>query len=324
DGDGVVFCADCDDGDATRFPGSLEVCNAVDDDCDTLVDFAGATDACAREDVGRVGPGQLDVLLVVDNSCSMLDEQDTIAVAAGDLLDPLVAGAEIRLGVVTTDMDDQLNAGRLQPGPGGALYINETYDIVAATDWLSDAVRLGTAGSPVERPRQAAYAALELLATTDNAGFARPSADVAILFVTDENDQSQISLADWKSWFDGYTMGRQGASVHALVPIATAPSLENLASTYGGDVVDLDQADLSSDLDAIAQSIVPQTTFSLVLGDVPDPTTLTVVAEEPGQAPISLTGGVDFDYDGIANEIRLTGYAPPAGTRLIVRYRAVP
>ncbi|MEM6928607.1 MAG: putative metal-binding motif-containing protein, partial [Myxococcota bacterium] len=324
DGDGALVCTDCDDADPLRFPGNPEVCNAVDDDCDTLVDFAGADDACAREELGRVRPGELDVLLVVDNSCSMLDDQDAIAVAASDLLTPLVTGAELRLGIVTTDMNNLLQAGRLQPGPGGARFIDETFDVVAATDWLSDAVLLGTSGSATERPRQAAYAALELLATTDNAGFARPGADVAVVFVTDENDQSPISIADWKSWFDAYIAGRAGASVHALVPVATAPSLEDLAITYGGTIVDLDQTSLSSDLDAIAQSIVPDPTFSLVLTDLPDPATLTVTAEEPGQPPLSLLGGVDYDYDGLANEIRLTGYAPPVETEVVVRYRAVP
>ena len=38
DADGAAACEDCDDTDATRFPGATEVCNSLDDDCDTLVD----------------------------------------------------------------------------------------------------------------------------------------------------------------------------------------------------------------------------------------------------------------------------------------------
>ncbi len=34
DGDGVACDADCDDGDATRFPGNVELCNGHDDNCD--------------------------------------------------------------------------------------------------------------------------------------------------------------------------------------------------------------------------------------------------------------------------------------------------
>jgi hypothetical protein len=38
DGDGADWCHDCDDGDANVYPGAPEVCNALDDDCDGLVD----------------------------------------------------------------------------------------------------------------------------------------------------------------------------------------------------------------------------------------------------------------------------------------------
>ena len=40
DGDGWAACEDCDDGDALVRPDGLEVCNGVDDDCDTLIDDA--------------------------------------------------------------------------------------------------------------------------------------------------------------------------------------------------------------------------------------------------------------------------------------------
>ena len=38
DGDGYAACAECDDGDPAVNPDALEVCNDVDDDCDTLTD----------------------------------------------------------------------------------------------------------------------------------------------------------------------------------------------------------------------------------------------------------------------------------------------
>ncbi len=38
DGDGVSVCLDCNDNDATNFPGNLEVCDGADNDCDQLLD----------------------------------------------------------------------------------------------------------------------------------------------------------------------------------------------------------------------------------------------------------------------------------------------
>ncbi|MFH1462945.1 MAG: putative metal-binding motif-containing protein, partial [Pseudomonadota bacterium] len=45
DGDGFAACEECDDGDASIFPGADEVCDGVDDDCDGAVDEADAVDA---------------------------------------------------------------------------------------------------------------------------------------------------------------------------------------------------------------------------------------------------------------------------------------
>jgi hypothetical protein len=53
----VTVSGDCDDADRARFPGNPEVCNAIDDDCDTLVDAAdvsmGLCSANASCSVGR-------------------------------------------------------------------------------------------------------------------------------------------------------------------------------------------------------------------------------------------------------------------------------
>jgi hypothetical protein len=45
DGDGFELSDDCDDADASVFPGAAEVCNGVDDDCNGQVDEGSATDA---------------------------------------------------------------------------------------------------------------------------------------------------------------------------------------------------------------------------------------------------------------------------------------
>jgi hypothetical protein len=47
DGDGTPADLDCDDSDPAVFPGAVEVCNDVDDDCDGIIDPPGSEDTHA-------------------------------------------------------------------------------------------------------------------------------------------------------------------------------------------------------------------------------------------------------------------------------------
>jgi hypothetical protein len=65
DGDGFKACEDCNDGSAAIFPGGLEVCDGIDNDCDALVDASDDTlssDAHWFEDTDGDGFGGLEVL----------------------------------------------------------------------------------------------------------------------------------------------------------------------------------------------------------------------------------------------------------------------
>ncbi len=41
DGDGVDECSDCDDTDASNYPGATEVCDKKDNNCDSEIDENG-------------------------------------------------------------------------------------------------------------------------------------------------------------------------------------------------------------------------------------------------------------------------------------------
>jgi len=66
DGDGVATCVDCDDADPNNFPGNTEVCDAQDNDCNTLVDDGLVfTDYYADADADSFGT------LPADNRCDV-------------------------------------------------------------------------------------------------------------------------------------------------------------------------------------------------------------------------------------------------------------
>lgn len=46
DGDGFAWCRECNDDDASRKPGAVELCNGIDDDCDGRIDDVDASTSC--------------------------------------------------------------------------------------------------------------------------------------------------------------------------------------------------------------------------------------------------------------------------------------
>ncbi len=76
DGDGFQPPGDCDDGDSAVYPGSVETCDGVDQDCDGLID-----DGCATALVGDFGVESAEVVIVGPD----VDLGFGTAVHAGDI-----------------------------------------------------------------------------------------------------------------------------------------------------------------------------------------------------------------------------------------------
>jgi len=176
DGDGFFGCLDdCDDGAATTFPDAPELCDEVDNDCDEIIDDNVDGDGDGFTACATSG-GAIDIVVVVDNSQSMEDNQTQLVAQVGTLFDNLVAGAvDYQMIVVTTD-DPTARGGIITAGPG------------ARGQFIANATP-GTMGSPVEKPIENAVGGAFL--TPD---FLRPGASKAILIVSDEDDQSDFSI----------------------------------------------------------------------------------------------------------------------------------
>lgn len=132
------------------------------------------------------GDRSVDVLWVVDSSCSMAQEQEALAGNFGSFLDVVDELAlDYQVGVITTDLED----GGILEGPTRWV----TPDTPDAEGVFADNVLVGQTGSGLEQGFDAALEALTgdpMDPEGPNVGFLRPDAGLRIVFVSDEDDQS--------------------------------------------------------------------------------------------------------------------------------------
>jgi hypothetical protein len=155
----------------------------------------------------------------------------------------------------------------------------------------------------VEQGLDAANAALAVLGAGPNAGFERPEADLAILLVTDETDQStNMTVGAFDTWLSSYKAPPAAVSFHAIASPAVScgpewgssgQALLDLAGLYGGTQVSICDGDWAPELDAMADDITPSPSNVYVLADLLDPATLFVQVTEPDGAVIHPVHGVD-------------------------------
>ncbi|MCO4769700.1 MAG: hypothetical protein KDA24_06675 [Deltaproteobacteria bacterium] len=282
DEDGFLGCLDdCDDDAPLVFPGAKEVCDTIDQDCDEIVDDNIDGDGDGFTDCATSG-GALDIVVVVDNSGSMEDNQTQLVAQVGTLFDNLVAEAlDYRMIIVTTD-DPTARGGVISAGPGarGVFIANATP---------------GTMGSGTEKPFENALGGA--LGTTD---FLREGASKAILIVSDEDDQSSFGIPggvdtllglvggiDAFIKVSGITGGPAGCSDP---PASAVPSIRTNAfiDATGGSWASICGADWFVEL---GFDLLPETGIDC---DDEDPATF------PGADEIC--DGIDNDCDGTNDE----------------------
>jgi hypothetical protein len=148
-----------------------------------------------------------DVLFVIDDSASMAEEQARIASNFGAFLSVLPStDADYQLGVVTTDVTDPATAGILR---GGILRPDDD-DLEAR---FTAAVVAGTRGA---RDEAGLAAALLAAAPGQNPGFLRPEARFHVVFVSDEDDHSPLTVPEYVDRLKALG-GDGGFAAHALV-----------------------------------------------------------------------------------------------------------
>ncbi len=191
---------------------------------------APATDISGTQPM--MGCGKMDILFVVDNSGSMSEEQANLAKnfpgfakVLNEYKTPSGMLLDYHVGVVTTDVTSHASgdSGQLRQTktcPAAHEYLSR--DDAAVETTLACLAKVGTLGDTTEQPLAAVQLALSsTLKTGVNAGFRRDDAVLAIVILTDEEDQSagsnfdNVKIADVAAFLEGVAPKRWATHVIA-------------------------------------------------------------------------------------------------------------
>ncbi|WP_426746883.1 choice-of-anchor D domain-containing protein [Myxococcus faecalis] len=305
----------------------------------------GVTKAEQTDRFFQESKAKVDVLFVVDNSGSMMEEQQSLGQNFAAFLSAASAAAvDYRIGVTTTGLDESPGGwsecpGGAQGGENGRLFPVDgsrpriiTPDTPNAAAVFADNTRVGVCHWN-EQGLDAAHRALSdpLLYNLDdartplpndgNGGFLREDAKLAIIFLSDEEDFSSQPV----SFYETYFLALKGndkakLSINAIVgpmDLATCPTSSSagsryiqLANTTGGVVESICTPNWAASLEKLSNSAFgPNRKFPL--SEEPADTTRIVVHVDGVQV---LSG---WEYDARTNSIIFDRDSAPAPGSLV-------
>lgn len=174
-----------------------------------------------------------DILFIVDDSCSMQNKQENLAFNFGSFVSQVLGAGEYRMGIVSTALDDQSmeRAGNqhFTYSPNypyqlidfdfaecretnvahgcfrGDVIDSTVMDRQTQIETFAESVRVGTCGSGEERGLDAMLNALDqMLPGGCNAGFLRQEANLLIVIVSDEDDDSEMPVEHYADALAAY------------------------------------------------------------------------------------------------------------------------
>jgi len=289
----------------------------------------------------------VDILFVVDNSGSMGDHQTNLASNISLFTNQIAQNSilDYHIGVVSTDMDycyypPCSNQDGALVGDVTKVVSNSTPNLVQV---LSANLLLGTGGSGKEQSFAPIEAALTPpLVNGANAGFYRPTATLAVIFITDAEDQSSVSpqqlYSDLLKMKNGDAKKVLGYGVIVPTteqncprdePDVTPVRIETFLGLVQngkkqGNILSLCAPDYGQRLADLAKDIVEQVGSVIYLNRLPNVNTIQVTY---GSAPLPKDADKGWSFDPARNAIVLGKHidwnSQPSGSRVMVNYDVV-
>ena len=299
----------------------------------------GAQSAATILDQWDQSTPKVDMLIVIDNSGSMAEEQHALAANLDHLWNRIaLANADFHIATTSTGMDPYTSGwsqcpGGASGGEGGRFFpVDNSHPrlLTPQTPNVKQALFLDTAVGQChwkEQFTEPVVAALtDPLINSSNAGFLRDDARLALMAVSDSDDDIDLANPPPVSYLiDTLRKVKHGAldlvSFAGIVALQACSTSEAVGTRYteiarqlGGHVYDICQlGNMGAMLDgALGDLLLPLSSFPL-----------SAHPKDPAAIEVTVNGATvtSWRYDAGANRIVFPQTAvPPAGSHITARY----
>ena len=297
----------------------------------------GDTDAVSRDHFEQLPEAKVDILFVIDDSCSMSEEQSSLSANFDAFIRFADAqNIDYQMGVTTTDVDGGGPEGRLLPLSGTTQQrIVTPFTQPSPETVFGQNVNVGINGSAFEQGLEAAYKALSPPHVFGhNNGLLRADAVLSLIFVSDEEDQSPNNVDFYINFFLSIKGFRNTNLFTASSIVGDSPGGCNgpgggaddgaryvqVAQRTGGVFQSICSSDWSRSLEDLSTSAFGFKS-RFFLQNQPVIQTLRVVVDGQEIPATSPQGTINWTYDYATNSVNFTPFATPEpGAQIDVEY----
>lgn len=262
---------------------------------------------------------KLDIMWIIDNSGSMADEQSALGSNFSAFIDEFITkDVDFKMGITTTDTTyTGLNGGMVN---GSATKLTSAKARLNEEQFKSDfknMVKVGTMGSSYEKGLEASMSFMKKNAQS----FIRPDAYLAVVILTDEEDQSPKEVNAYTDFLKSFKNEAGLVKVYTIADINNTNSGRGIttgakryiqASQETAGIVANIRDDFHTTLSAMGDSIL-SLLDSFALASNPVPGSLRVYVND-----VETT---DYTFDAASRSIKFeSSRLPPVGAEIKVYY----
>lgn len=262
---------------------------------------------------------KLDIVWIIDSSGSMADEQDALGANFNTFIqDFITKDVDFKMGITTTDVRN---------GYKGVMVADSDTKLTSAkakedeAQFLNDfkrMVRVGTGGSGYEKGLEASEGFMDRNA----ASFLRPDAYLAVVILSDEEDQSPKTVEAYTNYLKSFKAEAGLVKVYSIVDATNSnccssgittghARYESASEKTSGIMYDI-REDFGRSLSAMGDHLI-NLLDSFALASAPVAGSLRVF--------VNNVETTDYAYDATSQSIKFdSNHLPPVGAQIKVQY----